>query len=111
MSTIDTPNNVDLSTSVFLRDLQDAPYDLRDCDELLMSVKRQAFDIAAVLHLRKGKGLVVVDALNGHMAINIPWDQMSALVGEYVYDVIGIWGQERRLLLSGAFSVSQGVTQ
>lgn len=83
-------------------------FDFGDFEPLRMQVKRSEFSTSPVLDLTVGDGLTIT--VDGGLDLDVPVDDVAALLGSYPYDLIGTVAGEPVVLQVGTVEFAQGKT-
>lgn len=106
-------NNADLDISIAFRHSEGgSPFDLVGVTDLIMHVRREAQDVAAVLHFSTADGSLTITNVNqGLIRATKNWTEIQHLVGSYEFDIVAIRDGRRLAIYRDQLVFSQGVTR
>lgn len=110
---ITVPNNGDLDVLIRFDHPDGADYSLVGVSRLLMQVRRQASDVAAVLHLSSDDGslAIVGNPAAGEIRARKSWSEIHHLSGTYDFDIVVIASNFRRPIYRDQITFAAGVTR
>lgn len=110
---ITVANNADLDLAITFRHSDGgSPFDLIGVTDLIMHVRRDAQDIAAVLHFSTGDGSLTIEhAAQGKIRAAKGWTEIQHLIGSYEFDIVAIRNGKRLAIYRDQLVFEQGITR
>lgn len=110
---ITVSNNGDMDVLIKFKHSSGQIYSLEGVTKLLMHVRRQPADVAAVLHLSSDDGSLEIEGQPqaGEIRARKTWSEIHNLSGIFEFDVLAFYGDGRRPIYRDQISFIQGVTR
>lgn len=110
---ITVANNADLDLAITFRHSDGgSPFDLVGVTALVMHVRREAQDVAAVLHFSTADGSLAIENANqGLIRATKGWTEIQHLVGSFEFDIVAIRNGKRLAIYRDQLVFEQGITR